>query len=57
MYTYLGITNCPKTQACFIEEDANLKELNVLVEKKLLRNIEMDLNGYNLEDVLKEYIL
>jgi hypothetical protein len=38
-------------------EHKDLRELSLLVEKKLLRNIEMDLNGRNLEDVLKEYTL
>ena len=57
VYTYLGQTNCPKTKAMYQSEHKDLRELSLLVEKKLLRNIEMDLNGRNLEDVLKEYTL
>ena len=57
VYTYLGHTNCSQTQSLYKEENADLKELSVLVDKKLLRGIEMDLNGYNLEDIFKEYIL
>ena len=57
VYTYLGQSNCPKTKAVYQDENNDLKELSSLVEKKLLRSIEMDLNGRNLEDALKEYTL
>ena len=57
VFTYLGLTNCPRTKEVFKDENESLKELSSLVQKKLLRSIEMDLNGHHLEDVLKEYIL
>ena len=57
VYTYLGQTNCFQTQLLYKEENAELKELSILVDKKLLRNLDMDINGYNLEGVLKEYTL
>ena len=57
VYTYLGQTNCSQTQSLYKEENAELKELSILVDKKLLRKLDMDINGYNLEGVLKEYTL
>lgn len=57
VFSYLGQTNCLKTRNAFVEEDAELKELSALVDKKLLRTLDFDLFGHNLEDVVKEYIL
>ena len=57
VYSYLGQTNCLKTRNAFVAEDSELKELSFLVDKKLLRTLDFDLYGKNLEDVIKEYIL
>ncbi len=57
IYTYLGQVNCRDTQSAFVKENHELKELSSLVEKKLLRTLDFDLFGHNLENVLKEYVL
>jgi hypothetical protein len=41
----------------FQEEHSDLRELTAMVNKNLLRSIDMDLNGHDLVYVLKEYIL
>ena len=57
VYTYLGQNNCPKTQDIYRNENPELKELSNLVEKKILRTLDLDLNGRYLPDILAEYKL
>jgi hypothetical protein len=57
VYTYLGQNNCPRTQDIYRNENPELKEIAGLVEKRILRTLDLDLNGRGLKDLLAEYTL
>ena len=57
VYTYLGQNNCPRTQEIYRNENPDMKKLSNLIEKRILRTLDLDLNGRGLPDILAEYKL
>ena len=55
VFGYLASVNCHRTKAAFLEENSELRELSGLVEKQLLRCVEITLDGLTLADILYEY--
>jgi len=46
VFGYLGSVNCSRTKEVFLEENSDLQELSILVSKKLLRSVELELDGH-----------
>jgi hypothetical protein len=57
VFGYLGATQCHRTKAAFLQENSDLRELSAMVEKKMLRCIELKIGGLTLVDILNEHSL